>query len=209
MITKDRLYRVYLHVAPNGKKYVGITGIEPEKRWQYGFGYSNNRYFSKAIKKYGWYTFEHFVLYKELDKESAESVERHLISWFSTNDREHGYNISSGGECIGKHAEESKRIMSEKLMGRPPSRLGAKASAETRARQSVAATIRNNKRGICEMADQNKRRIRCKETGAEFEAISYAAQECGVSFTAVSNACRGVRPTAAGFHWEYVGTGGK
>jgi len=200
-------YCVYLHVSPSGKKYVGITGIEPEKRWQNGLGYRRNAHFTKAIKKYGWSTFDHIVLYRDLDKESAESVERHLIAWFSSNDRERGYNITSGGECIGKHSEETKRLMREKLKGRPPTRLGAKASEETRARQSVAATIRNKKRGICEMAEQNKRRIRCRETGAEYEAISYAARECGVSVTAISNACRGVRPTAAGYHWEYLKEG--
>lgn len=30
-------YKVYMHTLPNGKRYVGITKQEPEKRWLNGY----------------------------------------------------------------------------------------------------------------------------------------------------------------------------
>lgn len=31
---------LYMHICPNGKKYVGITIQEPNQRWRDGKGYS-------------------------------------------------------------------------------------------------------------------------------------------------------------------------
>ena len=53
-------YKVYVHIAPNGKRYYGITKQKVEKRWQNGKRYSNNEHFTNAINKYGWNEgFEH------------------------------------------------------------------------------------------------------------------------------------------------------
>lgn len=30
---------VYIHTSPSGKKYIGITSQNPQKRWQNGKGY--------------------------------------------------------------------------------------------------------------------------------------------------------------------------
>lgn len=47
-------YTVYMHRFPNGKVYIGITRVAPEKRWRNGKGYSENRFMQFAINKYGW-----------------------------------------------------------------------------------------------------------------------------------------------------------
>ena len=52
-------YKVYKHTTPNGKVYIGITCQDPQKRWGYGCNYKNQRYFSTAIKKYGWDNITH------------------------------------------------------------------------------------------------------------------------------------------------------
>lgn len=131
-------YTVYEHITPNGKKYIGITGQSPESRWQNGKGYRKNEYFYNAIKKYGWENVEHAIIKTNLTKEEAEQMERELIEKFKTNDREHGYNITSGGECIGKHSEESKQKMSVKLKGRPSSNKGKSMPVESRAKLSAS-----------------------------------------------------------------------
>lgn len=131
-------YTVYQHIAPNGKGYIGITGSKAEKRWQNGKGYRHNEYFDNAIKKYGWENIEHKIIKTKLTKEEAEEMERELIAKFQTSDREHGYNITSGGESVGKHSTESKKKMSLAHKGKPSARKGVSLSAETKKKISEA-----------------------------------------------------------------------
>ena len=114
-VTMEKNYSVYMHVCPNGKVYIGITGNEPNVRWQNGLGYRGNKYFSNAIKKYGWKNIIHMVIEDNLTKEQAENMEIELIAKFKSNDRRYGYNIQNGGNSIGKHSVESKQKMSEKM----------------------------------------------------------------------------------------------
>ena len=111
-----RKFYVYVHVCPNGKRYVGCTKqARPELRWKEGNGYRYNKHFYSAILKYGWTNFQHEVF--EVD--SAEEMYRkevELISFYHSNDPEFGYNNSSGGEkgasgCI--RSEEVRKHMSE------------------------------------------------------------------------------------------------
>ena len=67
MILSENNYKVYIHInTTNGKRYYGITCQEVEKRWKNGKGYYKNKYFTKAINKYGWDNFEHIVKDKGL-----------------------------------------------------------------------------------------------------------------------------------------------
>jgi len=99
----NRLYAVYKHTNKiNGKVYIGITCQAPERRWQKGAGYART-YFGQAIKKYGWDAFTHEVIETGLEETVACEREIALISKFHSNEREHGYNLSGGGEvtdCI-------------------------------------------------------------------------------------------------------------
>lgn len=92
-------YVVYRHTFPNEKVYIGITGQRPEKRWRSGFGYTHNRYLKDAIQKYGWDNIKHEILIEGLTKEQAEQKEIELIAEHKSNQREYGYNLSTGGEC--------------------------------------------------------------------------------------------------------------
>lgn len=125
-------YTVYEHMTPAGKRYIGITAQTPEQRWQNGKGYRHNEYFENAIKKYGWGNIEHKIIKTNITKEEAEAMEIELIKKFKSNDRNNGYNITSGGDTIGKHSEESKKKMSAKRKGKPSARKGVKLSEETK-----------------------------------------------------------------------------
>ncbi len=131
-------YTVYRHVFPNGKSYIGITGNKPEMRWNCGSGYYKNQYMHAAIKKYGWKNVKHQIWFIGLSKKEAERIERKMIALFKSNNRDYGYNITSGGECIGKHSEESKAKMREKLKGRPSCRKGKHLTEETKRKISEA-----------------------------------------------------------------------
>ena len=114
-------YYVYIHTCKdNGKKYVGVTGRNPESRWKEGRGYKTNKHFYSAILKYGWTNFEHEVF--EVDsKEEMYRKEVELISFYHSNDPEFGYNNSSGGEksALGcKYSEEYRKRLSELRKGK-------------------------------------------------------------------------------------------
>lgn len=131
-------YTVYVHETPNGKRYVGITSLEPENRWARGHGYAHNEHFMKAIKKYGWDNIRHTIIENGLTEREAETAERKYIKEFRSNDRAFGYNLTDGGERGKRHSEESKRKMSEKQKGRPSLRKGTHMTPEARARASEA-----------------------------------------------------------------------
>lgn len=43
----DDNYTVYRHTSPSGKVYIGITSMNPEKRWgKNGYGYRRQKYFN-------------------------------------------------------------------------------------------------------------------------------------------------------------------
>lgn len=95
-------YTVYAHVAPNGKRYIGITSVKPEQRWGNGLSYSSNAHFTNAIKKYGWNNFEHLILEKGLTQDEACKRERELIAFYDSANPKKGYNKDLGGFKQGK-----------------------------------------------------------------------------------------------------------
>ena len=89
-------YRVYRHIAPNGKSYIGITKQYPVNgRWGQGSGYAGQKKFYNAIKRYGWENFRHEILKENLDEKSASFWEKYYILEFDSIDK--GYNVDKGG----------------------------------------------------------------------------------------------------------------
>ena len=88
-------YSVYCHTFPDGKKYIGITSQNPEKRWNKGQGYKKQKVY-KAISKFGWENIKHEVLFSGLSKEEAEFKERCFIKEYNTIGQ--GWNVDTGGE---------------------------------------------------------------------------------------------------------------
>ncbi len=93
----DNQWKVYYHLFPNGKYYIGITS-EPrvENRWQNGAGYLTQPVY-EAIKKYGWTNIEHGLIASDLTFEEANNFEALLIKKLNTI-LPNGYNATYGGE---------------------------------------------------------------------------------------------------------------
>ena len=148
----SKKYCVYKHTClKNGKLYIGITSRKPETRWGCeGYGYHHNAYFTNAIKKYGWDSFSHEILYSGLSLEEAEQKEIELIALFKSNEREFGYNISSGGDPgNGTHCSEERKA---KIRA---GRLGYKCSVETK-RKISEANKRRSPEIIMRIADSKR-----------------------------------------------------
>lgn len=125
-------YKVYMHIFPNNKKYVGITKQRLNVRWKNGYGYERCPLMWKAIQKYGWENIEHILLFDNFTKEQAENTEIMLIKNLKTNNKKYGYNIANGGNCIGTVSEKTKLIISKKNKGRPNKYKGIPRSEETK-----------------------------------------------------------------------------
>lgn len=105
-------YCVYKHTAPNGKVYIGITGRNPKTRWKNGRGYAgSNPHFTSAIEKYGWQNIKHDILLDHLTSEQAKSFEQMYIAMYQSNNREFGYNKTSGGDENCKPNDETLEKM--------------------------------------------------------------------------------------------------
>lgn len=113
------MFSVYRHTTPSGRVYIGITRQEPERRWQRGYGYVKNIVFSRAIKKYGWDGIKHEILLDGLTEEEAKAAEIRLIAEHRSTEREHGYNVTAGGDsAISRpHTEEEKERARLNLLG--------------------------------------------------------------------------------------------
>lgn len=104
-------FKVYCHENKiDGKKYFGITKQEPERRWKYGKAYSENKYFTNAINKYGWNNFHHIIIFDNLSKEIACQIEIYLISKYNTINTNNGYNQASGGEYPSPTKETIRKM---------------------------------------------------------------------------------------------------
>ena len=132
----ERNYKLYVHIAPNGKRYYGITKQEPEQRWRKGHGY-DTQYFARAINKYGWDNIEHIVLQEDLNEEEAGELEQYMIQWYNTSNPDYGYNISLGGEC-GNFSKETRKKMGEAKRGKNHPMYGKHLSEETKQKLSKA-----------------------------------------------------------------------
>lgn len=147
-------YCVYKHTSPSNKVYIGITSLEPRKRWLNGKGYIKNKYFYRAIEKYGWENIKHEILFNGLTKEEACQKEIELINLFKSNQKEYGYNLSSGGESghagcvcseetrnrISKSSKSSLESTKRKISG---TLTGRKLSEEHRRNIGIASKNRS------------------------------------------------------------------
>lgn len=110
----DNNYCVYKHTAPNGKIYIGITSQSPEYRWgRNGSGYVRNKHFYNAIKKYGWDQIKHEIILDKLSQSQACGYEEMFILFYRSNEKEFGYNHTSGGECGFKINDETRERLAE------------------------------------------------------------------------------------------------
>ena len=223
-MSEESIYSVYLHIFPNGKVYVGITGQKPHERWgKDGNGYKYNR-LASAIAKYGWNNVRKKILFTGLTSEEAGDVEKNLIAVFHSADSKNGYNAQSGG-WIGntwRMSEEGREKIRQSKKGEKNPMYGKKHSPEWKAMIS-----RVNKGKILSEETLEKMRLAQNsrseetlkrmsdahefemvsiiqvETGRKFKSITEASKATGASASNIVACCKGRRRTTGGYHWRY------
>lgn len=192
-------YYVYKHTTPNDKVYIGITKHNPSIRWgKGGYGYRTQVIFYRAIQKYGWDNIKHEILFNSLTREEAEKKEIELIAQYKSDDRQFGYNVSSGGHAL---SDEGIERISKAQKGRH-------LSDETRERIRLAnlgkkldqrcKAILTNSRNVKVLQKQNGEVIR------EWKSVREASRILNIHSGSISECCKGKRKTAGGYCWEYA-----
>lgn len=198
-------YTVYKHTTPNGKIYIGITRMPVLKRWANGKGYRHNDHFNRAIEKYGWDNIKHEILYEGLTKYEASDKERELIAQYGTTDYNKGYNMDYGGCFCDRKTPETRAKMSKIMKGRKGTRPSKKGLAALR-KDKLEKWSRKEYRewATKRIRDGNGVRVRCVETGKEYETMGDAARDTGANQSYIGMCCRGKAKISGGFHWEFV-----
>lgn len=204
------MYCVYKHTFPNEKVYIGITSLNPLKRWgPNGNGYRGQVVFN-AILKYGWDNIKHEILYSELTKEEAEQKEIELIAEYKSNQREFGYNIENGGNCRGKVSEESREKMRKAHLGIPLSESHKNALKRGRANRVIQPNSGkhlsdNWKKAVGEgVAIPVNQYDLCGNFMASYPSQKEAAKQTGICGSNIMRCCKGERRKAGNYIWRYA-----
>ena len=202
-------YCIYTHTnKTNGKVYVGLTSMSPEKRWRKGKRYKEGTHFRNAVDKYGWDNFEHEIIKDGLTKEEASYWEQYYISFYNSSDRQYGYNMSFGGEHGGHpQTEEARKKISKN--GYHQGMKGKRHSDETKRKMSES---RNGRK----FSDESKEKLRiaalnnvgrlflCVELNQIFDNLNEANKITACSKSAIVRCCQDKQSQSKGYHWKYV-----
>lgn len=187
-------YCIYCHINKiNGKQYIGLTCENPpSRRWgSNGINYKQCRCFYNAIQKYGWNNFEHIILEDNLTFEQAEQLERYYIQLYNTISP-NGYNLTSGGEIKKEVSEETRKRLRD-------SHLGHKKSEKTKKKMSESRKGHPgyNCKGVWMCDKKTHQQIK------HFSSLTEAANFLNKSHSHIGHVCKGERPSAYGYFWEY------
>ena len=83
----------------DGKRYIGVTGMDLPRRWQRHLSAAANR-FHQAIREAGAENFTVKELARAHDWQEASRLEKQLIYRAQTRDERFGYNVHAGGKGV-------------------------------------------------------------------------------------------------------------
>lgn len=209
-------YIVYAHTNEiNGKIYIGITHQKVEQRWRRGKGYKNQKYFYRAITKYGWGNFYHEIIASNLSEDEAKKFEISLILNFDTTNRMKGYNITRGGEgSRGFNPSKETRLKWSKirkglLSGKRNPMYGI-SPKERMDEGTYKQWLEKHKQTPTGADSPSSKKVVCITTGEIFDCIKDAGDKYGIQSSDITTCSQG-RLKSAGRHpttnrpmqWQY------
>lgn len=101
----------------NGKVYIGQT-IDEVRRINNHKKLYGDSLFHRALKKYGFDSFDYEVI-ERVDESQLDEQEIFWISYYKSNDRTFGYNLTTGGDGLRgyRYTEEQRKRRSEQSKG--------------------------------------------------------------------------------------------
>ena len=206
MSIKNGKWTIYAHInKTNGKMYIGVTSIRPQKRWGCkGEKYKGCVKFYSAILKYGWDNFEHEIIASNLTKEEATNMEKILISKLNTI--ENGYNLEPGGVDQGPRSPEAiQKLREARLKQIITPEQYEKGAAKRRGLKHPQWRIEIEKAAQRRSAGKP---VICIETGIRYESAAEAAEKTGKASSNIRASAdryaKGIPTRNRGLHWKYA-----
>lgn len=231
---KEKKWTLYCHTSQDGRRYIGITSNLPKRRWDNGRGYKDNQLFYNYILKHGWDSIKHAILFDNLTEEEAKEKEKYYIKLYDTQKKEHGFNLTGGGDSGFSPCEETRKKMSiarrkriitdetrlklrNSTKGKKNGFYGKHHTEESKKKMSLA---HKGKPGIYKgktLSEEHKRKIglkslyrnaksfKCVETGKVYRCVREVIEEYGFKCdSSIYACCKKIRKSAYGLHWEYI-----
>lgn len=175
----------------NGKRYIGQSENALHRKNCHFYELKHGKHKNQALQNDYLLSPDSFVfeILAKCGKTELDELEKYYIQRFKTNDREHGYNIESGGTVGATASYETKQKMSLAKIGNT-SMCGLHLSEEWKKNLSLS--------------QPHKKRIRCIETNTIYESFADAARETGLNRTKIVSVCTGKRKTTGGYHFCYA-----
>jgi len=208
----------------NGKRYVGKTKRDLDRRWYehvtHSHGGSEAMALYRAIRKHGPDAFDLSVLEECDTEEQLDEAEKRWIRELGTFGRE--YNMTEGGDGLKgyRHTEETKRRMSESRKGSRNHFYGKKWGRQGPLTEEIKEKLRQAHLGLRHTeASRGKisevQYVRVVQSDAEgnplatYLSLKDAEVITGIKFQNISRACRFSHRTAGGYRWQYLNPKGE
>lgn len=198
-MVEERNYKVYVHENKiNGKKYIGITRRQVERRWGHqGNCYVRSPYFWRAIQKYGWDTFSHEVWFQNLTGKEANELEKVLIKSFKTSIKKYGYNLQQGGSDVNPKSKETSKKLSLINKGRKPSKETRKKISEHH------ADVSGKNNPMYGRHLENGQPVRCLDSNKVYKDVQTAARELNLRADNIWQVLCNRQKSTGGYHFIY------
>lgn len=196
----------------NGKVYIGQSHktLEERMRRHKNDSKRQNSYFYRAIRKYGWENFSWEVIDTATTSEELNEKEVYWIQYYQSFDnREKGYNSTSGVDHNYKITEEerekrSQRVSGDKnpMYGKPGTWLGKKFSKEHK--QRLSESLKGRETPWCTGGNHwLAKSVINLNTGEIFDTIQEAADAYQVNRDSIAKQIKGKTKNCNGFKWSF------
>lgn len=213
----------------NNKIYIGqtTTSLEQRKKEHEYRALANKRntYFYSAIKSYGIENFKWEILENNLSFDQLNSREEYWISYYHSNEKEYGYNMTKGGDNadnLNKWRQNNPELMSlEARKGWEKMQQILKDHPEKEKERKIKAKLGQQKyinehydeikersyniylqhkeqqeNTLQQCREKRMKKVRCIETNIIYASLNEAGRQTGNSPSNIKQCCDGIRKSA-------------
>lgn len=200
----------------NGKIYIGITikTLEHRKRIHIRDSKTKDTYFYRALRKYGEDNFEWEIIDTAETKEELEELEKYYIKLYDSFDnKEKGYNTTSGGYSLYEITEEEKQKRSKRVKGKNNPMYGVESPMKGKTftkehRRKISNALKGSYRPhVIGSNNPSAKQVINLDTGEVFGTLSEASKKYNISRQAIGKVCNGHSQTAKGYRWAFIENG--